>query len=277
MKQALSLCEDPALKLCMYLAMGCSMRIGEILGLTWDCVHMEQALLDSDDAYLQVNKELRRADKRSLEELHQRNRDDVYLVFPNWKLKPVTTLLVLKAPKTESSVRTIYLPRSVAQLLLEEQQRQACWKAEGHYQDYNLVVAQETGRPYETHMIRQKFEALIQEHHLRRVVFHSLRHSSTSVKLRLSGGDIKSVQGDTGHAQSNMVTDVYSHIMNEDRKRLARKMEHAFFQGERKKAAPTAPADSAAEKLIELLEAAPELAQPLLKLSQVLAESRSGE
>lgn len=216
MKQALSLCEDPALKLCMYLAMGCSMRIGEILGLTWDCVHMEQALLDTDDAYLQVNKELRRADKRSLEELHQRNRDNVYQVFPNWKLKPVTTLLVLKAPKTESSVRTIYLPRSVAQLLLEEQQRQAGWKAEGHYQDYDLVVAQETGRPYETHMIRQKFEALIQEHHLRRVVFHSLRHSNTSVKLRLSGGDIKSVQGDTGHAQSNMVTDVYSHIMNED-------------------------------------------------------------
>ena len=276
-KQALSLCEDPALKLCMYLAMGCSMRIGEILGLTWDCVHMEQALLDSDDAYLQVNKELRRADKRSLEELHQRNRDNVYQVFPNWKLKPVTTLLVLKAPKTESSVRTIYLPRSVAQLLLEEQQRQAGWKAEGHYQDYDLVVAQETGRPYETHMIRQKFEALIQEHHLRRVVFHSLRHSSTSVKLRLSGGDIKSVQGDTGHAQSNMVTDVYSHIMNEDRKRLGREMEHAFFQGERKKAAPSAPTGSAAEKLIELLETAPELAQPLLKLSQVLAESRSGE
>lgn len=74
-----------------------------------------------------------------------------------------------------------------------------------------------------------------------------------------------------------MVTDVYSHIMNEDRKRLARKMEHAFFQAESKKAAPSAPTGSAAEKLIELLETAPELAQPLLKLSQVLAESRSGE
>ena len=55
------------------------------------------------------------------------------------------------------------------------------------------------------------------------------------------------------------------------------KMERAFFQGESKKAAPSAPTGSAAEKLIELLETAPELAQPLLKRSQVLAESRSGE
>lgn len=54
-------------------------------------------------------------------------------------------------------------------------------------------------------------------------------------------------------------------------------MERAFFQGESKKAAPSAPTGSAAEKLIELLETAPELAQPLLKRSQVLAESRLGE
>jgi integrase len=35
---ALEVCTDPILRLCMLLALGCSMRIGEILGLTWDCV-----------------------------------------------------------------------------------------------------------------------------------------------------------------------------------------------------------------------------------------------
>lgn len=59
-------------------------------------------------------------------------------------------------------------------------------------------------------------------------------------------------------------------------KRLAQKMEHAFFQAESKKAAPSAPTGSAAEKLIELLETAPELAQPLLKRSRILAKSRLG-
>ncbi|WP_087022789.1 tyrosine-type recombinase/integrase [Butyricicoccus porcorum] len=95
------------------------------------------------------------------------------------------------------------------------------------YQDYNIVIAQPNGRPFEEHQICQKFKALITEHNLKPVVFHSLRHS-TSMKLKISGGDIKAVQGDTGHAQANMVTDVYSHIMNDDRKRLAKKMNDQF-------------------------------------------------
>ena len=97
-----------------------------------------------------------------------------------------------------------------------------------------IVIAQENGRPFEARMIAKMFEDFIQENNLRRVVFHSLRHSSTSLKLKLSGGDIKAVQGDTGHAQSNMVTDVYSHIMNDDRKRLARKVNDEFFLSKKK-------------------------------------------
>lgn len=53
------------------------------------------------------------------------------------------------------------------------------------------------------------------------------------MKLKISGGDIKAVQGDTGHAQANMVTDVYSHIMNDDRKRLALTLEQTLFPGNR--------------------------------------------
>ena len=51
----------------------------------------------------------------------------------------------------------------------------------------------------------------------KRQVFHSLRHSSITYKLKLNGGDMKSVQGDSGHAQVKMVADVYSHIIDEDR------------------------------------------------------------
>lgn len=54
------------------------------------------------------------------------------------------------------------------------------------------------------------------------MVFHSLRHTSVTYKLKLSGGDIKAVQGDSGHAQADMVTEVYGHILDEDRKKNAR-------------------------------------------------------
>ena len=62
---------------------------------------------------------------------------------------------------------------------------------------------------------------LIQENNLPPVVFHSLRHSSVTYKLKLNGGDIKAVQGDFGHAQVSMVTDVYPHILDDDRKKNA--------------------------------------------------------
>lgn len=37
--------------------------------------------------------------------------------------------------------------------------------------------------------------------------------------LLIYGGDIKAVQGDSGHSQINMVTDVYSHIIDDDRRK----------------------------------------------------------
>ena len=61
------------------------------------------------------------------------------------------------------------------------------------------------------------------------VVFHSLRHCSASLKLQIGGGNIKAVQGDAGHAQSRMVTDLYAHTNNEERRRLAEKVEADFF------------------------------------------------
>ena len=83
------------------------------------------------------------------------------------------------------------------------------------------------------------------------MVFHSLRHTSVTYKLKLNGGDIKAVQGDSGHAQVNMVTDVYSHIIDEDRKRNAELFEEAFYG----KKNPNPKMDkSAEEKTVRLPE-----------------------
>ena len=53
---------------------------------------------------------------------------------------------------------------------------------------------------------------------------------SVTYKLKLNGGDIKAVQGDSGHAQVNMVTDVYSHILDDDRRKNAELFEEAFYE-----------------------------------------------
>ena len=53
---------------------------------------------------------------------------------------------------------------------------------------------------------------------------------SVTYKLKLNKGDIKAVQGDSGHSQTDMVTDVYSHIIDEDRKKNAELFEDAFYK-----------------------------------------------
>ena len=50
-------------------------------------------------------------------------------------------------------------------------------------------------------LIRGSLKKLIKEHDLPPIVFHSLRHTSVTYKLKLKGGDVKAVQGDSGHAQ----------------------------------------------------------------------------
>ena len=93
------------------------------------------------------------------------------------------------------------------------------------YQDFGLVIAHEDGRPYEERQIAFLLRKLTDATGLPPVVFHSLRHCSASLKLQIGGGNIKAVQGDTGHAQSRMVTDLYAHTNNEERRRLAEKPE----------------------------------------------------
>ena len=99
------------------------------------------------------------------------------------------------------------------------------------YRDYNLVLAGPLGFPIENSTIEGAFSKLIEENDLPKVVFHSLRHSSITYKLKLNGGDIKAVQGDSGHAQTSMVTDVYSHILDDDRRMNAQLFEENFYSG----------------------------------------------
>ena len=102
------------------------------------------------------------------------------------------------------------------------------------YQDYNLVMAGPVGFPIESSAIEASFNRLIEENGLPKVVFHSLRHSSITYKLKLNGGDVKAVQGDSGHSQTSMVTDVYSHILDDDRRINAQLFEDTFYNGKGK-------------------------------------------
>lgn len=267
-QRALECCTDTVLHTTMLLALGCSMRIGEILGLTWDCVDFSEESIMDGTAHVTINKELKRCQKDSLEALSKRGRSKVIFIFPEWKQTESSTSLVLKSPKTESSVRVVFLPKTVALALRKVKESQDALKLliGDEYSDFNLVIAHDDGRPYEERQISKMLKNLIEEFDLPPVVFHSLRHCSASLKLQIGGGNIKAVQGDTGHAQSRMVTDLYAHINHGDRIRLAQKMDKDFFQNctaEKKNAA----ADEA-ELAYQLLQNNPDIAKLLIVAMQ---------
>ena len=141
---------------------------------------------------------------------------------------------MLKTPKTDSSVRKVFISKSVAQCLiaLKADQDEIKEVLGNEYQDYNLVMATTFGLPIGDSYLRTKMQEIIDALGLPDVVFHSLRHTSVTYKLKLSGGDIKAVQGDSGHAQADMVTEVYGHILDEDRRKNAEMMENAFYNKE---------------------------------------------
>lgn len=267
-KIALDQCTDAKLYLAMNLSFACSMRLGEILGLTWNNVHISDADIAEDNTYVYIDKELSRVSREAMEVVGAAG---IIKVFPIVMSTCSSTRLVLKNPKTESSVRKVWLPKTVAYILREWQESQQKQKdfLGDEYLDYDLVVAQSNGRPCEIKLIDNEFNRLKERAGLPNVVFHSLRHSSTTYKLKLNRGDIKATQGDTGHAESDMVTKVYAHILDEDRKINAQIFEAEFYSNPdlREIKVPTQqPSAANVEALIEQLRQSPELVAALAGL-----------
>ncbi|MFR4117444.1 MAG: tyrosine-type recombinase/integrase [Faecalibacterium sp.] len=79
-------------------------------------------------------------------------------------------------------------------------------------------------------LIRKKFLKWQDAHpELPHIVFHELRHSSAPYQLIISGGDVKAVQGTTGHASADMLVNTYAHIQQSSRVELGKKFESGFY------------------------------------------------
>lgn len=274
---ALEVCDDDTLALALNLAFSCSLRMGEMLALTWDCIDISQHSINTGASCIYINKELQRVQRQSLDALDGKG---VIKIFPAI-LQSKHTALVLKETKTKTSIRKVFLPKTVAEMLVVRKNEQDELKElfGDEYDDYNLVFCSSLGHPIEGQVINRALNKLIKDHNLPKVVFHSLRHSSITYKLKLNGGDMKSVQGDSGHAQMKMVADVYSHIIDDDRRLNAQRFEEAFYSGrksEEQLSEPvnelTPPSDSSEidQQLLLRLLKNPEMATLLKTLAKSL-------
>jgi integrase len=164
------------------LAVHTGMRRGELLGLKWDDVDLENATL-------RVRRTLTRTENGRR--------------------------LALGPPKNKKSRRTVRLTeRAVATLRSHLERQLAEIEALGDlYGDQGLVFTTEAGTPINPSNLRQRSLApLLKRAGLPRITFHDLRHTCASLLFQKNVHP-KIVQDLLGHASVAITLDTYSHML----------------------------------------------------------------
>ena len=156
------------------------LREGEALGLMWNCVDFEKGTI-------LVDKQLQRQKKQ--------HGDYIFLSTKNGKSRTIT-------------------PASWVMDLLRVQQarqEQAQAQARDLWEDSGLVFTNEVGHHLALHTVYKEFKKIVCSIGAPEVRFHDLRHSYAVASIR-AGDDIKTVQGNLGHATASFTLDVYGHV-----------------------------------------------------------------
>lgn len=83
--------------------------------MTWDCVDISEEAIAENRAYIFINKQVERVSREAVDELDSK---DIILMFPSQR-KNNKTVRVLKTPQTATSERKVYIPKFVAQCLID--------------------------------------------------------------------------------------------------------------------------------------------------------------
>ncbi len=174
------------------------LRQGEVLGLTWDCI-------DFDTGTIIVNKQM---------QLHQENGLEAYTfsTTKNGKARTITA-----APFVMAQLKR----RRVTQM-------EHRLKAGGAWERSDLVFTDELGHHLTKPTVYRAFKKAAASIGRPDARFHDLRHSYAVAALR-SGDDIKTVQGNLGHATAAFTLDVYGHVTEQMKQESAARME-TFIQ-----------------------------------------------
>lgn len=152
------------------------MRMSELLGLTWDCV-------DYNSGTITVNKQLAPPAQRKTGE-------------------------VFTTPKSHKP-RTVAAAPSVLATLKAQRRRQIEHQLRtGPMWDnaHNLIFTNESGGLIPQRNLERRFRAVANAAGLERIRFHNTRHTCAVNSIR-AGDNIKTIQGNLGHASAAFRTD----------------------------------------------------------------------
>lgn len=178
------------------IALASGMRQGEVLGLRWSDLRLEEGERPS----LRVSQALQRGGGE----------------------------FRFDQPKTERSKRTLSLAPSVVKALVAHRARQAAQRlalGPAWLADLDLVFTAADGSPIERKSLHRDFKQVLQAAGLpASFKFHGLRHSTASL-LIAQGASTRVIMGQLGHNQIGTTMDIYGHLMPEALREAADKIE----------------------------------------------------
>lgn len=130
------------------------------------------------------------------------------------------------APLKNDKARTVTPAAWVMKLLRTHRARQAeqRLKAGNLWEDSGLVFTNELGHHLAVHTVYKDYKALVATIGWPDARFHDLRHSYAVAAIH-SGDDIKTIQGNMGHATAAFTLDVYGHVTDQMKKESAARMD----------------------------------------------------
>ena len=161
--------------------------------------------------------------------------------------------------------RTLYLTKPLKEELLAwlEKLKQDELAMDGRYRNCGQLFRLPNGMPVAPEALSKWYRTWRAEHpEFEKIVFHGLRHSSATYQLIESGGNIKAVQGNTGHATTGILMDTYAHTQDKPRLELAEKLEADFYSqdiGSHKPGSVPAKENPAKENLPDASQITPEV------------------
>ena len=171
--------QDDRLMPLFLVAAATGMRRGELLGLRWQDVDLE-------DGTLQVSGAVQRIRSQGI---------------------------VRSPPKTAASERPLAIDPSLCEALARHRERQLLERAfagsswvEGDY-----VFTSRLGTPIDPRNLTRRFEKLSKALGLPQKTFHDLRHFAATVQL-MDGAPVNAVQEMLGHSKANTTLDIYGHV-----------------------------------------------------------------
>lgn len=172
-------------------------RRGEVLGLKWDAIDFERGTIS------------------------------VIRTVTTITLDGKQTEIEQQSAKTKSSLRTLPLIGSFREYFLQvkeaqELNKQVCGNCYNYEYD-GFVFVDELGERMRVDYLTNAFPKFLEDHGLRRMRFHDLRHSCASLLLK-EGVPMKQIQEWLGHSDISTTANIYAHLDSQSKNLSARTM-----------------------------------------------------